>query len=385
MSRIKGLDSLRAIGFLLVFLVHMQYINFGWVMQIFFVLSGFLITGILVDMRRDLSGRDFFVKFYGRRFLRIFPLYYFYLLLAVLATLVLARFGFGGLRGKIDLLFSLLPSALLYLYNFFTLTARDVFPITHHLWSLCVEEQFYLIWPVLIFITREKNYNKLFISAIALGLIFRVLFALANHAGYLPAFSEGPARAIFVLPFSHLDAFGLGAYISQNKITNSSRQFGLLSLLLPLIGLLYNFLVLGQFTNVSSLGYPYLMEYGYQYTWGYSVANYWAAVLIDAIAKEGLFERFLSFKPLIYLGKISYGMYVYHLGVVWLMYRVLVATVPDPSEAVIFATAILQLTVTIILASISYRYFEMPLLNLKNKYFRIAGDPPYLPAQHAQS
>ena len=75
---IPGLDGLRGIAFLLVFALHTDYLQVGWVgVQFFFVLSGFLITGILLDMKKSLPPREYFFKFYGRRFLRIFPLYYF--------------------------------------------------------------------------------------------------------------------------------------------------------------------------------------------------------------------------------------------------------------------------------------------------------------------
>src|SRR5574339_970107 len=80
---IPGLDGLRAIAFLLVFAFHTDYLQVGWIgVQFFFVLSGFLITGILLDMKKSLPPRNYFIKFYGRRFLRIFPLYYVYLLAA---------------------------------------------------------------------------------------------------------------------------------------------------------------------------------------------------------------------------------------------------------------------------------------------------------------
>src|SRR5690242_18425984 len=84
---IPGLDGLRAIAFLLVFALHTEYLQIGWVgVSLFFVLSGFLITGILLDMKKSLAAKDYFIKFYGRRFLRIFPLYYFYIILMVLVT-----------------------------------------------------------------------------------------------------------------------------------------------------------------------------------------------------------------------------------------------------------------------------------------------------------
>src|SRR5512138_3381221 len=83
-SMIPGLDGLRTVAFLLVYGIHTDYVQVGWVgVQFFFVLSGFLITGILLDMKKSLQPRQYFAKFYGRRFLRIFPLYYFYLVLMV--------------------------------------------------------------------------------------------------------------------------------------------------------------------------------------------------------------------------------------------------------------------------------------------------------------
>ena len=85
--RIKGLDGLLAIAFFFVFAAHTGWLEFGWpAMQSFFVLSGFLITGILQQMKESLTLRPFLAKFYGRRFLRIFPVYYVYLLAAWLAV-----------------------------------------------------------------------------------------------------------------------------------------------------------------------------------------------------------------------------------------------------------------------------------------------------------
>src|SRR6266542_4346766 len=85
---IPGLDGLRAIAFLLVFALHTDYLQIGWVgVQFFFVLSGFLITGILLDMKKSLPPKEYFSKFYGRRFLRIFPLYCISLLLMVGLTI----------------------------------------------------------------------------------------------------------------------------------------------------------------------------------------------------------------------------------------------------------------------------------------------------------
>jgi peptidoglycan/LPS O-acetylase OafA/YrhL len=93
--RIKGLDGLRGIAFLMVFFFHIHWNQWGWPgVQLFFVLSGFLITGILVDMKETLAVKPYFIKFYGRRILRIFPLYYFYLVIMWILTAWALSSGF---------------------------------------------------------------------------------------------------------------------------------------------------------------------------------------------------------------------------------------------------------------------------------------------------
>src|ERR1051325_8359241 len=115
---IPGLDGLRAIAFLLVFAFHTEYLQIGWIgVQFFFVLSGFLITGILLDMKKSLPPRDYFLKFYGRRFLRIFPLYYFYLLL--MAGLLFWLISLYYRVNYLKIFFEQAKYAIFYVYDFF--------------------------------------------------------------------------------------------------------------------------------------------------------------------------------------------------------------------------------------------------------------------------
>ena len=152
-----ALDGMRAIAVLMVMVTHFlpKRLPFGWMgVQIFFVLSGFLITGILFDTR---ATRHRWRNFYVRRTLRIFPLYYgliFLVLLVIVWT-----------RSKVPGVFSLW---LFYGQNFFWLVDRGMHPdavltsdghliaIIGHLWSLAVEEQFYLVWPIVVFLVAER-------------------------------------------------------------------------------------------------------------------------------------------------------------------------------------------------------------------------------------
>ncbi len=142
-GRLSGLDGLRAIAVLLVFLFHDTLLGCGWIgVQIFFVLSGYLITGLLYRAKGVPFGQ-YVREFYGRRSLRIFPVYFAILTLFWTAS----RLGLEmhGLRAG-------LPFAYTYTYNWYHTTAGfEHSRLISHFWSLCVEEQFYLIWPCLIF------------------------------------------------------------------------------------------------------------------------------------------------------------------------------------------------------------------------------------------
>ena len=190
-----ALDGLRAVAFLMVFGQHYLSLAWGWTgVNVFFVLSGFLITGILFDARNDLHRVR---NFYLRRTLRIFPLYYglFFSLLLLSPTM----------HWRWDRLWAAWP---LYLGNFLRFTsplalvprsALELAADAHltspllprsevylgHLWSLCVEEQFYLVWPWVVFLVRDRRkLLALCAAAVLLGPIFR-LFLQAKAPAWM--------------------------------------------------------------------------------------------------------------------------------------------------------------------------------------------------------
>ena len=157
---IPGLDGLRALAIFTVLGSHTKNYDFGWMgVQFFFVLSGFLITGILLRMKENLPAQQYFKSFYGRRFLRIFPLYYFYLFLLGLAAWQTDMIPFKFIQREIEAnVQPQLPYAFLYVYNFLHATeAYHHTPFLSHLWSLSVEEQFYIIWPLILFLTPKEK------------------------------------------------------------------------------------------------------------------------------------------------------------------------------------------------------------------------------------
>src|SRR6185503_19353284 len=369
---IPGLDGLRAIAFLLVFAFHTDYLQFVWVgRSLFFVLSGFLITGILLDMKKTLATKDYFFKVYGRRFLRIFPLYYFYLILMTALAIWLFSISYRPLYMQIFL--DQVWYAIFYLYDFFFGTiAFNYSFFLDHFWSLSVEEQFYIFWPLLILLVPEKSLKKLFLGFIALGLSFRIVFLFVYSAGVFRFLGATAPLAIFPLPFSHMDAFAFGAYISRFAIPKAKEQFLPLLVALPIIGFGSQYVATGEIGTISSLGYPLLLPKAYQFIWGYTLLNYFFAITIYSVVKHGLFNRFLEWPPLRYLGKISYGLYVYHFPVMWFAIRVRDFGVVDPFAKPVIA--LISFIATLLVASLSYKYLEKPLLNLKDRFFALKPD-----------
>lgn len=366
---IPGLDGLRAIAFLLVFAFHIDYLEFGWVgVQFFFVLSGFLITGILLDMKKSLTPREYFIKFYGRRFLRIFPLYYFYL---ILMSILVARLISVSYRPAYMQIFqNQVGYAVVYVYDFFfgTILVKYSY-FLDHFWSLSVEEQFYIFWPLLILLVPEKWLKKLFLTFIVLGPIFRITFFFIHRSGIFRILGDPVSTALYPMPFSHIDAFAFGAYISRYSIPKAKQQFWLLLGILPVIGFTAQYISTGDVGNISALGYPLLMPDAYQFIWGYSLLGYFFMLIIYLVVNTGMFTRLLDSAPMRYLGKISYGLYVYHFSVIWFSSRIRDFGLSEAAAKPL--TAIIAFIVTLGIASLSYRFMEKPLLNLKDRFFSL--------------
>ncbi len=366
---IPGLDGLRAIAFLFVFFNHSEYFEFGWAgVQLFFVLSGFLITGILLEMKKNMFMREYLIKFYGRRLLRISPLYYFYLLLMLGITTLLIHYGY---RINVMKLFQTqLPYAFGYIYNFYCASFhyRPV-PFLVHFWSLSVEEQFYIFWPLIILLTHERTRKWVFVGIILLSPLFRIMFTIAYKYSLLPFLNESLPIALYPLTLNHIDAFGLGAFIACYQIPKAKLQVIWLTFLLPLFAFFWHYLYSGTIGSFGSLGFQFTMTVGYQFIWGYSALNYYFAVLIFAVVREDFLISLLESRILKYIGRISYGLYIYHLGVIWFTYRILVDSVS--ANLVKPLSAILAFVVSFIFAELTYRFIEKPFLRLKNRYFPI--------------
>jgi peptidoglycan/LPS O-acetylase OafA/YrhL len=363
---IKPLDSFRFYAFLSVYLYHTSMLSGGYLgVQAFFVLSGFLLTPILLKMKSTLSRKDYFLNFYGRRALRIFPLYYAYLIgLIITSFLFITYFGIG-LNEYLKII-NELPYAFSYTYNFYhVLSNFKTTPFLSHLWSLAVEEQFYLIWPIFIFFIPQNKINfylltiQLFCIFIRYIIFLIFFFHLSHHI------TKDPLLAIYVLPFSHFDAFAIGGLFALLK----SRRWLILSWSMICITLTVGYLT--QYIDTStikftSFGYSPLMLGQWKCIWGYSLINITFATILGALKADMFHNNFFSQKTTQYLGKISYGLYIYHFPVLGLFWKFNYF-----GNTPLIIKNILMLIIIILISIASYELFEKKFLVFKNIWFPV--------------
>jgi len=355
---IKGLNSFRFFSFLAVFLFHStNHFEIGYLgVSAFFVLSGFLITPILLNMKGERTP-DYFTKFYGRRFIRIFPLCYFYLAAMSILLLATQAHDEDAIR-----FFEQLPFAALYIYNFFhASSAYSHTSLLTHFWSLGVEEQFYLVWPLIIFFVPAKKLKKALILTIILSVAMRILFLEFITHQQWHILNPDPTLVIYVLPTSHFDAFAIGGFFAIFIKDQKSIWAFILAAAFVAVGLITYRFATGTY-YFASMGYPSFMGDSYKSIWGYSFANLVFAFIILNIRQGIFFPRIFNNKAIDYLGKISYGLYVYHYSVLHFMHKL---TLPNP------VYILLSLMLTIIISLLSYELIEKKILLLKDRFFPV--------------
>ena len=343
------LDGLRAFAVAAVLVHHLLDVSIlpeapfslSWGLlgvRLFFVLSGFLITGLLIQGRDavdagPVSRSDVLKRFYLRRTLRIFPLYYLVLGIAL-------AFGGEDVRAQ-------LPWLATYTYNFW-ISALGWFPAHFsHFWSLCVEEQFYLLWPwVILFAPR----NRLF----AIALLMTAVAPLYRIVAWQLEFRE---VAFYTLTPSSFDSLGMGALLAiacRAAAADAGAERLLRYTALP-IGLVSIAMMAGSGPWFAVLGETAV-----------------ALVFVWLVAGAsrgfgGLGRRVLEAKPILYLGKISYGVYVYHLLVPGVFGPVLDALgVRLPPKGIVEFLVFSALAIGV--ASLSWFCIERPINRLKRHF-----------------
>lgn len=348
----RSLDGLRAVAVLLVLWSHFPKIDGIWLsgffsdlgdlvgvgyfgVDLFFVLSGFLITSILLNEKKIRNNIDF-KFFYLKRSLRILPIYF--------LTLLFCWLVIGPVNHDVS-------TSLFYVSNFYFVFDETGGPL-RHTWSLAVEEQFYVFWPVIVLV-----FNRYALERMCRVWIPIIVFLLSVYACFVWDPELGPRMLYRGTPFRML-SLGFGGLIAvwavSIKPPSSSVKTGVFFVALAfLIGaLFFESKGLVQWSSITKM-------------YGFSLLSF-AVVLNIVFGFEyysRLFERVLSLAPLVAIGKISYGLYLYHAVILYYFgmskYQIQSVHLYDWLSA---------LAVTVIISILSFHVFEKRMTALKFLY-----------------
>ena len=361
---IPQFDGLRGLAILLVLIGHsgflealphagmLEYARFG--VDLFFVLSGFLITGILTDSK---GAQHYFRNFYARRVLRIWPLYY---LILFLALVVAPRFA-PSMRPTAARVW---PAFVFYVQNI-VFVNRGTYPFAlGATWSLAVEEQFYLTWPLLVFLLKKRTLAIVSVSLVVVSLSLRL-------GGF---FHGAPSGFVHQFTLSRLDAIALGSlaalWLRSPNCTlvrwrvRAYQFFGV-----GVAGVVLARILMHR--NSSIVGYTFL-AIAFTGLLGISVTS---------DPRYSLLGRVLSAGWLRYIGRISYGIYLFHYPIFNLWARFVGSQSFYQSNQVVrnLLGFVSQMLLAMIAASLSWRLFEQPILCLKKRF--PSGSDMHWPAE----
>lgn len=343
------LDALRAIAVILVIISHWfskthflnRFTPNGMMgVTLFFVLSGFLITGILLRSKSGIdegkSVAQAFKVFYIRRALRIFPVYY-------LLLLILVTFNIAAIRESFWWHF-------FYASNFHFWLQDAWAGQLSHFWSLAVEEQFYLVWPAVIFFTPTRLIPHALLSGILIAVLFRYLVVTPHDE-----------MGRLLMPGS-LDSFCIGGLFAFGRLskpgwfrryyTNRTKFVAGAFVLLVLVHLHF---FAGLRLDVHRTFYLFLLSVAF-------------GIFIDRASEPvntPVIKNILNNGVVIYIGKISYGIYLIHNFIPY-FYGL---QIPFLSVSIsIYVIQVLRFLIVIGLASLSWFLLEKPILRLKNRF-----------------
>ena len=199
----------------------------------------------------------------------------------------------------------------------------------------------------------------------------RLITYFIFRAEIIPGLLPSQHLAVYVLPFSHIDAFAIGAFVSQFSLPKPRVQLAALAVLIPALGFATQYFAFGEI-RPDTLGYEFTLTSSYKFIWGYSLLNYFFALIVHAVHRTEMWTRFLELPIMRYLGRISYGMYVYHYAVIWFIIQIQNKNREILDLSINYGMArtyLISLVMTILVASISFHLLEKPINDLKDKLF----------------
>ena len=372
------LDGLRAIAILLVMWWHSSSLacdllfdryDFDYISVIyykftilgscgvclFFVLSGFLITGILIDTNDE---KNKYKKFYIRRSLRIFPLYYG----SIVLFSVLSYFYFGGYFNIGDRILAF----LLYMQNYDSIFIGEVPLVSSgwyffdHYWSLAIEEQFYIIWPIFFFWIYNK---RSFTSGL---MIMLALIVLSAALRFVMTYWMDWQYA-YVMTLSRLDALIMGAMIAY-IIKKRPKAFAEIQKRVKFFAPIFPLFIIFLGAFIAQYVELYIMYTRYLVTIGSLCSLFLFVYVLGCPKDKNIFFRVLCSGVFRRIAQVSYGMYIFHFPIQVIMRDYLIKNESLDHwdiHAVLFFVGV---PLSFIVASFSFHLFEKPILRLKDKY-----------------
>ena len=347
---IKEFEGWRGVAILLVVLLHysQSIFTFGWVgMELFFVLSGFFITGILFDSK---SKKSYYLPFLKRRVLRIFPLYY--LCLFILFVLLP--------RSWLNLEYYRSHQVWFWLYVDNWLYAIDGWPEVkslHHFWSLAIEEQFYILWPLAVWMSSAKGLIRFCIFLIFFSLIFR-------NAGM---------RLGFVMPFPYVATFGRMEGLALGSMVAVMLRSEKWKLMLEKFAYPVTVISGGVAILVFLLARSMQFWNPFHYTINYTVLDIFFAGMITLTLCRNQFTRLkkvLANRALCQIGVMSYCIYIFHypiLGIVEYNFSEYFGRLTHHDGLAKLCCVSMAVLVTIPIVYFFHKKVELPIWQLKKR------------------
>ena len=349
---IPAIDGLRAIAVIAVLLYHL---GFGWIpggflgVDLFFVISGYVITRLLLDSIQRSGGLDL-RGFYAARIRRLLPALLFMIVSTALFVGVWAPEAIK--RFLTDIPFVLTGTmnwALVYRHqDYFEAIGRP--PLLQHTWSLAVESQFYLVWPLILLLVL-KQFGKKMIPGAAIAIATVSGLALLILSMRMDATNAQRVSHVYFGTDTHSIGLFLGAalavsWIPQNlstKITKRAQDFVDGIGVVGLLGILASFLFINESdATLYRIAFPLAGLFG-------------CAIIMSLVHPASRFAPLLSTKPILWIGERSYAIYLWH----WIIFQVTRPTV-DLAGAT-WALYTLRILIVFALADISLRWVELPI------------------------